>query len=244
MQLLLYFLSSMIGSPLSTLCERSACLKWLVLLCIRMNIDESSIPFQFLFHSRDYMDRFLDDIDNSMSPPPAQSLLDKSRINKPPNQVTMMAHNGVPDLQNCSPAIGGLASGDLPHEASASGTLGAPYGSFSYASSTRPMLITSEDGAPPAKKQRLKDNDLSVLENLNNFLDSNGGMNLTNSAAELLAPIDVTPAAAKPSLAHNLQNLDPITKGLLPPQAVVTIGSGLNSKEGMSRDKYGSVVGQ
>ena len=48
-QHLLNFLSSMIGSPLSNLCERSACVKWLVLLCIRLNIGGSSIAFQFLF---------------------------------------------------------------------------------------------------------------------------------------------------------------------------------------------------
>ena len=162
-------------------------------------------------------------------------------MSKPPNQDAIMAMNGVPDLQNCSPAVGGLASGDLPHEASASGA-GVPYTSYA---TIRPMPITSEDGVPPTKKQRLKESDLSVLENLNNFLDSNGGMNLTNSATELLPPLD-TPTVSKPPMSHNLQNVDPSAKNLhvLPAPVVVAMNTGFKATEGLSREKLGSVVSQ
>ncbi|XP_072172818.1 mesoderm induction early response protein 1-like isoform X2 [Diadema setosum] len=182
----------------------------------------------------DYMDRFLDDMDNSMSPPPAQSLLDRSRINKPPNQVTMLALNGVPDLQNCSPELGVLASGDLPSEASAS---------VNYAS-TRTLPITSEDGVPPTKKQKLKEsNDLLVLENLKTFIASNGGMNLPNSA-ELVTPIDSPPASS--ALTHNLQNVDPSLKAYhQPTSSVAAISGSFKGTDAISaRDKFGAVVNQ
>ncbi|XP_072040517.1 mesoderm induction early response protein 1-like [Amphiura filiformis] len=67
----------------------------------------------------DYMDRFLDDAESMTSPTPAHSLLDRNRLNRPPNPISMLSSlNGTADMQNGSPEVGGLVTGDLPQEAS------------------------------------------------------------------------------------------------------------------------------
>ena len=117
------------------------------------------------------MDRFLDDAESMTSPTPAQSLLDRHRLNKPPNSVSMLSStlNGTSDMQNGSPEIGGLVTSDLPQEASivsAHNHVNSDVYAYSEAN--------SEGGEPEVKKLKLDKGDLdnAVLQDLEKLIST------------------------------------------------------------------------
>ncbi|XP_071799309.1 mesoderm induction early response protein 1-like isoform X3 [Asterias amurensis] len=120
--------------------------------------------------TRDYMDRFLDDAESLVSPIPSQSYLDKHRLNnKLSHSVSMLSSlNGSSSaelLNNGSPEVGGLITGDLPYEMSATAT---------SQDSLKHAVVFDPDTNGSAKRMKLDAGpEKEFLHDLNVKVDSN-----------------------------------------------------------------------
>ncbi len=117
------------------------------------------------------MDRFLDDAESMTSPTPAHTLLDRNRLNKPPNPISILSSlNGTADMQNGSPEIGGLVTGDLPQEASVMST----HNHVNSASSDVYAYPGENHDEPEVKKMKLDKDivDNAVLQDLEKLIST------------------------------------------------------------------------
>lgn len=111
----------------------------------------------------DYMDRFLDDSETVLSPTPAQSMLDRSRLHKP--MVLPSVNGGPHELQN-SPEVGGIVNSDLPKETSHSDDMSAV-----RLQQISEQMPADEQMVPPVKRYKLdKDVEAEILKNLDSLV--------------------------------------------------------------------------